>query len=150
VTGSIITVLSITGWWYTITYSHFEAEVVKHYPSAAATVMEQQAHWGPLYNHFNWGVYLIWWLAHLAVAMDSYTNVHGDERIERSLHTKAERTGWASDLDLIAARLVISHANRGLTSLLRRNPHVEWCTKMPPLPFCRTLHHAATPRILGR
>jgi hypothetical protein len=59
VTGSIITVLSITGWWYTITYSHFEAEVVKHYPSAAATVMEQQAHWGPLYNHFNWGVYLI-------------------------------------------------------------------------------------------
>ena len=104
---------------------HIAAETAKIYPTAAAAFVEARAYEGPLYNHFDWGGYLIWRLPHLAVSMDGRANVHGDERIWRSLRTWNGGPDWSSDPELKAARGVIAKRDAALTALLRGDPRFK-------------------------
>ena len=51
--------------------------------------------------------------------MDGRMNVHGDQRIERSVNTWSGLRGWESDPELMKARLIIGGVNHVLTNLLR-------------------------------
>jgi hypothetical protein len=108
-----------------ISESSLESVVGEKYPVAATAVVEERGYTGPLYNHFNWGGYLIWRLPNFPVAMDGRTNVYGDERIRRNLDTWAGGREWASDTELGSARLVIAGMNYPLTSLLRFDSRFE-------------------------
>jgi len=77
------------------------------------------AYSGPLYNHYNWGGYLIRHLPHLLVSMDGRNQIYGDERVERSIKTWNGARDWADDPELSQARLVIADVNMPLASLLR-------------------------------
>jgi hypothetical protein len=57
--------------------------------------------------------------------MDGRMNVHGDQRIERSVNTWSGLKGWQSDPELIKARLVIGGANHALTNLMRTDPRFQ-------------------------
>jgi len=96
-----------------------QQETAKMYPRGAALFVEQQRYAGPLYNHFDWGGYLIWRLPHLKVSMDGRANVHGDGRIKRALATWAGGPHWSEDPDLINARVIIAKNDMALASLLR-------------------------------
>lgn len=93
--------------------------VAGKYPVVAANVVDERGYPGPLYNHSDWGGYLIWRLPRLPVSMDGRTNLHGDERIRRSIETWNGARHWAEDPELAAARLVIADAGAPLCSLLR-------------------------------
>lgn len=108
-----------------ISDASLQARLAETYPVAAAQIVADRGYAGPLYNHFNWGGYLIWRLPHLPVSMDGRTNLHGDERIEQSLKTWEGTQGWASDLELQTARLVIADINKPLCSLLRFDQRFE-------------------------
>ena len=125
VAGVVAFMLVAVGKLRHISDPHLESALAKTYPVAAAAVVEERGYSGPLYNHFDWGGYLIWRLPHLSVAMDGRTNLHGDERIERSLATWAGQRNWASDPELAAARLVIADINSALASLLRLDSRFE-------------------------
>ena len=103
-----------------------EAEVQHNtaqvYPIDAAAFVERQQYAGPLYNHFNWGGYLIRRLPHLKVSMDGRANVHGDERIKRSLATWAGGSHWNEDPELNGAALVIASREHALTAILQLDP----------------------------
>jgi hypothetical protein len=96
-----------------------EAVVAGTFPAAAATVVEERGYSGPIYNHYDWGGYLVWRLPHLLVSMDGRNPLHGDERILRSVATWEGRRGWDSDPELMTAGVVIGRANSALVSLLR-------------------------------
>jgi hypothetical protein len=91
----------------------------KLYPIKAASFVEQQGYTGPLYNHFDWGGYLIWRLPHLKVSMDGRANVYGDERIKQALATWSGRPHWIDDPDLNRAQVVIAQKEMALTAILR-------------------------------
>jgi hypothetical protein len=96
-----------------------QAETAKLYPLGAASFIEQQGYTGPLYNHFNWGGYLIWRLPHLKVSMDGRTNIHGDERIKQAIATWTGGPHWREDPELANARVIIVKRDMTLASLLR-------------------------------
>jgi hypothetical protein len=125
VAAMLVVVLFIVGQIRDLSDRHLEALVAEIHPVAAAAVVQKRGYPGPLYNHFNWGGYLIWRLPDLPVAMDGRTNLHGDARIERSLATWSGKNGWASDPELTAARIVISGVDWPLASLLRLDPRFE-------------------------
>jgi len=125
VTAVVVAVLVIVGRVRNISERHLESALAEKYPVAAAAVVEERAYPGPLYNHFNWGGYLIWRLPNLPVAMDGRSNLHGEERTKRSLKTWAGIRTWVSDPELAAARLVIAQAEYPLASLLRLDPRFE-------------------------
>ena len=102
-----------------ISEQQLESVVERRYPVAAVKFVKEKNYSGPLYNHFDWGGYLIWSLPDLLVSMDGRTNVHGDQRIERSFNTWSGLRGWESDPDLIKAQLVIGGTDQALTSLMR-------------------------------
>jgi hypothetical protein len=103
----------------------FEAVLAKEYPAAAAQVVEARGYTGPLFNNYNWGGYLIWRLPQLPVIMDGRSNLHGDDRIRRSIATWRGSPAWASDPELAASNLVIAPIDVALTSLLRRDRRFE-------------------------
>ena len=51
------------------------------YPAGAVEYVKEHRPPGPLYNHFNWGGYLIWALPEYPVGMDGRTNLYGEERL---------------------------------------------------------------------
>jgi hypothetical protein len=88
-------------------------------PVQAAAHVAEHGYPGPLYNHFNWGGYLIWALPDRPVAIDGRTNVQGDERIFRYERTWNGFPGWETDPDLQKAGVVVADRDRPLTALLR-------------------------------
>src|SRR5262249_13843320 len=104
------------------TSSHMEQIIPKRVPAAAAEAVERAGCAGPLYNSFDWGGYLIWRLPQLPVAIDGRTNLHGDERLQRSFDTWRGAKGWQDDPELCAAGVVIADASGPLASLLRLDP----------------------------
>ena len=94
------------------------------YPVAAADFLREHRQPGPLYNHFNWGGYLIWALPEYPVGLDGRTNLYGEERLARAFDTWLGADGWERDPDLSAAGVVVAPIKLGksvihLTELLR-------------------------------
>jgi hypothetical protein len=102
-----------------VSEQQLESVVERQFPVAAVKFISETNYSGPLYNHFNWGGYLIWSLPRLLVSMDGRGNVHGDQRILRSLNTWAGLKGWESDPELMKARLFIGRGKHALMNLMR-------------------------------
>jgi hypothetical protein len=115
----VVLVLAAIGWGRGLSPSRLAQAVEEKFPVGAASFVADQQLAGPLYNHFDWGGYLIWRLPQLPVAMDGRTNLHGDERLLRSCKTWAGERGWDSDPELQAAGVVIAGTESPLCSLLR-------------------------------
>ncbi|MDD5036937.1 MAG: hypothetical protein PHE55_19600, partial [Methylococcaceae bacterium] len=56
-----------------ITNNGLDTAMAKTFPVAAVDIVKSRQYPGPIYNHFNWGGYLIWRLPHLQVSMDGRT-----------------------------------------------------------------------------
>ena len=115
----VVLVIGATSWRRNLSPSRLDLAIVEKFPARAADYVEDHDLEGPLYNHFDWGGYLIWRLPHLKVAIDGRTNLHRDERLLRSVETWAGERGWDSDPELRAAKVVIASAKGPLASLLR-------------------------------
>jgi hypothetical protein len=94
----------------------------KMYPIDAANFIERHRYRGPLFNHFDWGGYLIWRLPFLKVSMDGRGNVHGDTRIKQSILTWNGSSNWRDNGDLEVAEVVIVQKDMALASLLQLDP----------------------------
>ena len=102
-----------------ISTTRLQQLVKEIYPVDAVAFIREKRLPGPIYNHFNWGGYLIWALPEIPVSMDGRTNLHGDARISRAVDTWLGKNGWESDPELAKSRLVISHPKQVLAALLR-------------------------------
>ncbi|HMC64444.1 MAG TPA: hypothetical protein VKI65_05860 [Gemmataceae bacterium] len=127
VAAAVVLVMIFTACVRNLTPSGLQDHVEKMFPVRAVAFVKEQGYGGPLYNHFNWGGYLIWALPDLPVAIDGRTNLHGDERILRFENTWKGMKGWETDADLADANVIIAYANAplGLTSLLYRDSRFE-------------------------
>lgn len=123
--GAIVVIGLVVAGRRTATVESLEAAVTSTFPVEAAAFVERQGYTGPLFNHFDWGGYLIWRLPQHPVSMDGRTNVYGDERLARNLSTWAGAPDWASNPELARASIVIGHTSAPLTMLLRRDPRFE-------------------------
>jgi hypothetical protein len=99
--------------------SRLDRALAETFPVEAAAFVERAGYRGSLYNHYDWGGYLMWRLPALDVSLDGRNPVHGDARIWQSIRTWGGRPGWASDPELAAANVVIADINAALVSLLR-------------------------------
>ena len=99
--------------------------VEEKYPVRAAAFVREKKLSGPVFNHYDWGGFLLWSLPSIGVVTDGRTNLYDDSRIERSLSTWDGAPGWQSDPDLRRANLIIADKGRALTTLLRADPRYE-------------------------
>ena len=111
----------LIGWAHGLSEKNIEQQVAERFPVAAAEFIREQDYRGPLYNHFNWGGYLIRRLPGLPVSIDGRTNVHGLQRIRRSISVWRGHPDWVSDPELQSARLVVGPVESALVSILRQS-----------------------------
>ena len=116
---AIALLLALTVRLYRISNPELQKSVAEYYPSAAVAFVEERQLSGPLYNHFNWGGYLIWNLPRLPVSMDGRSNIHYPDRVSRAADVWNGKPGWRSDNELSNSRLVIAQRDAALTQLLR-------------------------------
>jgi hypothetical protein len=119
------TILGITVWAYHISNAHLQKIVAENYPVGASSFIEEHGFSGTLYNHFNWGGYLIWRLPNMPVSIDGRSNVHNADRMRHSLKVWNGEHAWASDSELAGARVVIGQRDLALTQLLRLDGRFE-------------------------
>jgi hypothetical protein len=115
----ILAILMVACRRYGLSKDALDIQVAGNFPEGASRFVEEHQLTGPLYNHFNWGGFLIWRLPQLPVAIDGRTNVHGQDRVLRFSDVWAGKPIWASDPDLAQANMVIAQRDMALTSLLR-------------------------------
>jgi hypothetical protein len=109
-------------WQRDLTAAKLRESADRAFPARAADFVLEKGIDGPVFNHLDWGGYLIWRWPSLPVAIDGRTNLHGDERLERFQRTWLGEPGWRDDPDLAAAGLVIGRPGQPLTGLLRTDP----------------------------
>jgi hypothetical protein len=117
--AGLMILIMVTGCYTLLKPAAMQEAIARRFPVEAAAAVERAGCAGPLYNHFNWGGYLIWRLPQYPVAIDGRTNLHGDDRLDRSFDTWRGVKGWQDDPELMAAGVVIAESRGALTSLLR-------------------------------
>lgn len=113
--------LLLTGKWVWLDNGRLEQSVARHFPVAAADHVVQERYTGPLYNHFEWGGYLIWRLhdVGLPVSIDGRTNISGERRLQLNTNSWFGYHGdWQRDPDLRTANLVLGPSRMPLLYLL--------------------------------
>jgi len=108
-----------------VSESELQLAVAKTFPVDAAKVVEERGYPGPLYNHYDWGGYLMWRLSSLPVSIDGRNNIHDAARLRASAEVWNGLPNWASDPELSAARVVIAEKSLPLTQLLRLDSRFE-------------------------
>jgi len=114
-----------------LSQADLEAELAKEFPVAAVQFIESERYEGPLFNHFDWGGFLMWRLPRLPVSIDGRSNLHGDQRVARAVSTWSGAPGWAEDPDLSSAGLVVAPVKLPLATLLAADPRFELVYKDP-------------------
>jgi hypothetical protein len=113
------------GWHWQLQGEIVQAKLAADYPVDAVRFVKTTGCRGPLYNHFDWGGYLIWSLPELPVSMDGRSNFHGDARLAQNYVTCNGLPGWEQDPDLAVSQVVIADVSTPLAAALRTDPRFE-------------------------
>jgi hypothetical protein len=108
-----------------VSEGELQLAVARTFPVAAAKVVEDRGYPGPLYNHYDWGGYLMWRLPSLPVSIDGRNNIHDADRLRHTAEVWNGMPNWASDAELSGARVVIAEKVLPLTQLLRLDSRFE-------------------------
>ncbi len=92
--------------------------VASHYPVRAINFLRDHPQPGPLYNTFNWGGFIAWYLPDYPVAIDGRTDLYGDEIDMRFYKTENGDPSYIDDPYLNEARLVVLPREMPLARLL--------------------------------
>lgn len=108
-----------------VTRASLAANLARSFPVGAAEFVESRQLAGPMYNHYDWGGYLMWRLPERKVSIDGRTWVHPTEYIERSNRVWSAAPVWRDDAELAAAGFVIGAKGMPLCAALASDPRFE-------------------------
>lgn len=91
-------------------------------PVAATDYFKANDLTGPMFNSYNWGGYLIFYLPDEPVFVDGRTDLYGNDLLQTYLNTAVGGEGWRETLDEYDIRLVFVEAQSGLARQLRDEP----------------------------
>jgi hypothetical protein len=91
--------------------------ISREYPVNALNFVRQNQFPGPLYNHLDWGGFLIWYLPQYPVAVDGRNDLYGDE-LDQLTYNSSQGESYTSDSYLDEAGLVVLPKKLPLASLL--------------------------------
>ena len=88
------------------------------YPVQAVNFLRDHPQRGPLYNTFDWGGFISWYMPEYPVAIDGRTDLYGDEIDTRFYMTENGVASYVNDSYLNQANLILLPRNKPLAILL--------------------------------
>ncbi|MGC2193177.1 MAG: hypothetical protein WA628_00785 [Terriglobales bacterium] len=102
-----------------------DARISTVFPVNAANYLRKHPWPGPLYNAFDWGGFLIWYMPDYPVAIDGRTDLYGDEMGARFLATGSGDDSYLTDPYLNEAGVVLLQRDMPLAALLQSDPRFQ-------------------------
>jgi hypothetical protein len=96
-----------------------------YFPVDAVDYIQQNALPSPLWNTFDWGGFLTWYLPGYPVAIDGRTDLYGDAMLQRFQQTQNGATDYRSDPYLSESRVILTRTRDGLARLLENDPRYD-------------------------
>jgi len=94
--------------------------VSMEFPVDAANFLRKTEPPGPIYNDFDWGGFLTWYLPQYPVSIDGRNDLYGDKFVADFLYfNSGDRTDGDPQLD--EARIVLLKKNASLANLLKQD-----------------------------
>jgi hypothetical protein len=92
----------------------------KHFPTAAVAFLERERPPGPIFNHYNWGGYLIWKLyPQYHVFIDGRADIYGDSFMEDFGSAYYLTDDWRKSLETWGIRTLVLPPDAPLVTALR-------------------------------
>jgi hypothetical protein len=96
------------------------ATEAKHFPTAAVAFLERERPPGPIFNHYNWGGYLIWKLyPRYHVFIDGRADIYGDSFMEDFGSAYYLTDDWRKSLETWGIRTLVLPPDAPLVTALR-------------------------------
>ena len=92
------------------------------FPVNAVNFLRQNPPPGPLYNTFNWGGFLTWYMPQYPVSIDGRTDLYGEEMDAVSFETESGDLSYKTDPVLNESGVVLLRKTDGLVSALDLDP----------------------------
>jgi len=92
------------------------------FPVNAVNFIHQNRIPGPLYNDFDWGGFLTWYMPEYPVVIDGRTDVYGDQLDQLFFNTQNGAPSYKQDPYLNDAGLVLLNRTDGLAATLQLDP----------------------------
>jgi hypothetical protein len=102
-----------------------DAAMSTQFPVRAANFLRQNPTPGPLYNAFDWGGFLIWYMPNYPVAIDGRNDLYGDEIDLRFLKTGSGEPSYTTDPYLNEAGTVLLQKTQPLATVLSSDPRFK-------------------------
>jgi hypothetical protein len=99
-----------------------DAAMSSVFPVRAVNFLRQNPQPGPLYNTFDWGGFLTWYMPDYPVAIDGRTDLYGDELDTQFFKTQQGDASYVDDPYLNEAHIVLLPKKDGLASVLLSDP----------------------------
>ncbi len=92
-----------------------------HFPAGAVAFLKMHPTDGPVFNHYDWGGYLIWKLYPDArVFIDGRADLYGEQLLKQFADTFQLKGDWKQSLNQWRVKTVVVPANSALAEALRR------------------------------
>jgi hypothetical protein len=92
--------------------------ISRDFPVNAVNFLRKNPVPGPLYNSFDWGGFLIWYMPQYPVAIDGRTDIYGDALVDLFYKTEAADPSYTKDPYLSQAGLVLLKTSVPLAKML--------------------------------
>ena len=99
-----------------------ERAIAARFPVDAVHYLQQNPAPRPLWNIFDWGGFLAWYLPQYPVSIDPRTDLYGDELLDRFNRTENGAADYRDDPYLNEAGVVLLRTRGPLAQLLRDDP----------------------------
>ncbi|MGB9071271.1 MAG: hypothetical protein WCC22_01250 [Terriglobales bacterium] len=93
------------------------------FPVKAVNFLRRNPQPGPLYNTFDWGGFLMWYMPQYAVAIDGRNDLYGDELDERFFRTQGGDLSYKTDPSLNESGVILLRKTDGLVYSLNLDPN---------------------------
>ena len=98
--------------------------ISSRFPVNAVNFIHQNRLPGPLYNTFDWGGFLTWYMPDYPVVVDGRTDLYGDE-LNQLVNTQNGAASYKDNPYLSEAGVVLLHSHDGLASTLALDPRFQ-------------------------
>ncbi|HTS35625.1 MAG TPA: hypothetical protein VMH04_08140 [Candidatus Solibacter sp.] len=95
------------------------------YPVQAVNFLRDHPQPGPLYNTYDWGDFITWYMPEYPVSIDGRTDLYGDELDNRFYLTENGDPLYADDPYLQESKLVLIGKQKPLARLLSSDEHFQ-------------------------
>jgi len=102
-----------------------DAAMSSVFPVKAVNFLRRNPQPGPLYNTFDWGGFLTWYMPDYPVAIDGRTDLYGDEMDMRFFQTENADPSYVNDPYLNESGVVLLQKEKPLATALSEDPRFQ-------------------------